>query len=149
MKAALKSKLLIKGVKKMCVFCKIIKGEIPSYKIYEDENTYAFLDIADDTVGHTLVIPKKHYENVMETPNEELTQVMNTVKKIAEHYTTNCGYTGVNIMNASGVDAQQSVFHLHFHIFPRKTQDGVNAWPEFGKVNQNFEKVCQELTLMK
>lgn len=131
----------------MCIFCKIIKGEIPSYKIYEDENTYAFLDIADDAYGHTLVIPKKHYENILDIPENELAMVMNTVKKISNHYTKKCGYTGVNVMNASGKDAQQSVFHLHFHVFPRKEGDGVKAWPEFGKVNADFEKVCNELKM--
>ena len=131
----------------MCIFCKIIKGEIPSYKIYEDENTYAFLDIADDAIGHTLVIPKKHYENVLDIPLDELNMVMSSVQKIAKHYVDNCGYTGVNIMNASGKDAQQSVFHLHFHIFPRIANDGVKAWPEFGKVNSDFEKVCNDLKL--
>ena len=131
----------------MCIFCKIIKGEIPSYKIYEDENTYAFLDIADDAIGHTLVIPKKHYENVLDIPAEELQKVIASVQKISKHYTENCGYTGVNIMNASGIDAQQSVFHLHFHIFPRKENDGVRAWPEFGKVNSDFEKVCNDLKM--
>ena len=131
----------------MCIFCKIINGEIPSYKIYEDENTYAFLDIADDAEGHTLVIPKKHYENVMEIPSEELNNVMSTVKKIANHYVDNCGYTGVNIMNASGVDAQQSVFHLHFHIFPRKENDGLNTWPKFYKANCDFELICNSLKI--
>ena len=133
----------------MCIFCKIINGEIPCYKIYEDEDTLAFLDIADDAIGHTLVIPKKHYENILDIDNDTLSKVMNVVKKISNHYVNNCGYTGVNVMNASGVDAQQSVFHLHFHIFPRKENDGVRAWPEFGKVNSDFEKVCAELTLMK
>ena len=133
----------------MCIFCSIIKGEIPSYKIYEDEKTYAFLDIADDAIGHTLVIPKNHYENVIDIPSEELSAVMSTVQKLSKHYVSNCGYTGVNIMNASGKDAQQSVFHLHFHIFPRKENDGVKAWPEFGKVNSDFEKIKEHLKLEK
>ena len=131
----------------MCIFCKIINGEIPSYKIYEDEKTYAFLDIADDAIGHTLVIPKNHYENILDINQEDYISVMNTVKKIANHYTTNCGYTGVNIMNASGLDAQQSVFHLHFHIFPRKENDGLNTWPKFDKANADFEKVRDLLKL--
>ena len=125
----------------MCIFCKIINGEIPSYKIYEDEKTYAFLDIADDAIGHTLVIPKNHYENVLDISQEDYIAVLNTVKKIAKHYVDNCGYSGVNIMNASGKDAQQSVFHLHFHIFPRKENDGLNTWPKFDKANADFEKV--------
>jgi histidine triad (HIT) family protein len=100
----------------MCVFCKIINGEIPCYKIYEDDEILAFLDIADDAIGHTLVIPKKHYENVLDIDSDALNKVMNVVKIISNHYVDNCGYTGVNIMNASGIDAQQSVFHLrHLH----------------------------------
>ena len=132
----------------MCIFCKIIAGEIPSYKIYEDEYTYAFLDIADDAEGHTLVIPKEHYENVLDIPNDLLDKVMCSVKKIANHYVEDCGYTGVNIMNASGVDAQQSVFHLHFHIFPRKSQDGLNTWPVFDKANADFQAVCDRLKML-
>ena len=131
----------------MCIFCKIINGEIPSYKIYEDENTYAFLDIADDAVGHTLVIPKKHFENVLDIPNNELNNVISVVKKIANRYVDNCGYTGVNIMNASGADAQQTVFHLHFHIIPRKMGDGLDAWPKFDKANSDLNDVCQKLRI--
>ena len=99
----------------MCLFCKIINKEIPSYKIYEDEYTYAFLDIAKDIDGHTLVIPKKHVTNVLDCDNQTLSHVMESVKKVANHY-VELGYDGVNIMNASGEAAEQSVFHLHFHI---------------------------------
>lgn len=131
----------------MCVFCKIIAGEIPSYKIYENEDVYAFLDIADDAVGHTLVVPKKHYVNVLDVPNYELEKVIKAVKLISNHYVNNCGYSGVNLMNASGKDAQQSVFHLHFHIIPRKEGDGLDTWPKLDKANADFEKTCQELKI--
>lgn len=114
-----------------CIFCKIIKGDIPSYKIYEDEYTYAFLDIARDVDGHTLVIPKNHVENVLDCEVETLAHIMETVNKICNHYVNNCGYEGCNILNASGVAAQQSVMHLHFHIIPRKHSDGVDCWPKF------------------
>ena len=69
-----------------CIFCKILKGEIPSYKIYEDEYTFAFLDIADDYEGHTLVIPKQHCINVLDCPEDGLTHVMNALQKICRHY---------------------------------------------------------------
>lgn len=131
----------------MCVFCEIIKGNIPSYKIYEDENVYAFLDISDDSIGHTLVIPKNHYENVLDIPYDELEKVICTVKKISNHFVDNCGFSGVNIMNASGKDAQQSVFHLHFHIIPRKEGDGMNTWPKLEKVNGDFEKIRDQLSI--
>ncbi len=131
----------------MCIFCKIIAGEIPSYKVYEDDNVYAFLDIADDAIGHTLVIPKNHYENILDIPESELKNVMSAVKKISNHYVDNCGYTGVNIMNASGKDAQQSVFHLHFHIFPRKDNDGLQLWPLLDKKNADFSAVLDKLKM--
>lgn len=113
-----------------CIFCKIIKGEIPCYKIYEDEYTLAFLDIAKDCYGHTLVIPKTHCTNVLDCKDEVLEKVIKTVKKIANHYVKKCGFSGVNILNASGEEAQQSVFHLHFHILPRKDKTEFDAFPK-------------------
>ena len=122
-----------------CIFCKIVNKEIPSYKIYEDEYTYAFLDIAKDVDGHTLVIPKKHVTNVLDCDEVTLTHVMNTVKKLCNHYVDNCGFEGCNIVNASGQAAQQSVFHLHFHIIPRKSNDQVDAWPHFKGAKEELE----------
>lgn len=131
----------------MCIFCKIIKGEIPSYKIYEDEYTYAFLDIADDVAGHTLVIPKEHYENVLDIPSDLLGKVMSTVELISNHYVNDLGYTGVNILNASGQSAEQTVFHLHFHIMPRKDNDGLAIYPKLDKVNSDMQKLCDTLKI--
>ena len=131
----------------MCIFCKIIKGEIPSYKIYEDEYTYAFLDIANDVDGHTLVIPKKHVKNILDCDNETLMHVMNTVKKICNHYVDNCGYQGCNIINANELAGQQSVFHLHIHIIPRKENDGVDAWPNFKGANNELAKMHELLKM--
>lgn len=130
-----------------CIFCKIIKGDIPSYKIYEDEKTYAFLDIACDCVGHTLVIPKKHCTNVLDCDEEYLAAVMNTVKKIARHYVEDCGFDGVNVINASGKAAQQSVFHLHFHIIPRKSDDGYDLFPLKDKLDINLADIADKLKL--
>ena len=131
----------------MCIFCDIVKGDIPCRKIYEDDNTLAFLDISAEVEGHTLVIPKRHYVNILDIPNEELSLVMASVKKIANHFVDNCGYTGVNILNASGEDAQQSVFHLHFHILPRYKDDGVNSWPELPKYPDTLEQMCEKLKI--
>lgn len=132
-----------------CIFCKIIKGEIPSYKIYEDEYTYAFLDIASDSYGHTLVIPKKHCTNVLDCEDKYLEAVIKSVKKIANHYVDDCGFDGVNILNASGQSAEQSVFHLHFHIIPRKKDDGMHIWPLKDKLELDLADVCKTLTLCK
>ena len=113
-----------------CIFCKIIKGEIPSYKLYEDEFTYVFMDIANDIDGHILVIPKKHVTNVLDCDNATLHHVADTVKLISNLLVEKCGYDGVNVLNASGECAGQTVFHLHFHIIPKKNNDGISAWPK-------------------
>lgn len=132
----------------MCIFCKIVKGEIPSKKIYEDDNVYAFLDIACDTYGHTLVIPKEHCVNLLDCPEETLSAVMAAVKKIGNHYVEKCGFDGINVINASGLSAQQSVFHLHFHIIPRKNGDKKNIWPLEGvKEEMDLEEVCNSLKM--
>ena len=130
----------------MCVFCKIIQGEIPSYKIYENEKVYAFLDIAKDADGHTLVIPKKHVSDIMEADAETLSDVMEGVKTITDHY-IKLGYDGVNVMNASGKEAEQSVFHLHFHIIPRKKDDGLHTWPTLPGAKKELSEIHEELRI--
>lgn len=130
-----------------CIFCKIIKGEIPSYKIYEDKYVYAFLDIACDGYGHTLVIPKKHCVNLLDCEDKYLKKTICAVKKIANHYVEDCGFEGVNILNASGESAQQSVFHLHFHIIPRKNGDGIDIWPLKDKRDFDLKDICDKLKL--
>ena len=130
-----------------CIFCKIIKGEIPSYKIYEDEKTYAFLDIASDCEGHTLVIPKKHCANLLDCDGEYLAATIASVQKISGHYVRDCGYDGVNVVNACGKAAQQSVFHLHFHIYPRKNGDGVDLFPLKDKLDIDMAAVAKKLAL--
>ncbi|MBQ2864586.1 MAG: HIT family protein [Clostridia bacterium] len=130
-----------------CIFCKILKGEIPSAKIYEDELTYAFLDISGDFYGHTLVIPKKHCANVLECDPSTLQAVMETTQLVSKHYVDNCGFTGVNLFNNSGVSAEQSVMHLHFHIVPRSENDGYHISPinEGNKVDLSEVKAKLEV----
>lgn len=106
-----------------CPFCRMVQGEAPCYRIYEDEYTLAFLDTAGDVEGHTLVIPKVHVETIDHCPEEIALQLAGTVRLVSEHYVKDCGYDGVNILSASGKTAQQSVPHLHFHILPRKQGD--------------------------
>ena len=130
-----------------CIFCKIIKGEIPSYKIYENDKVYAFLDIACDAAGHTLVIPKKHCVNIMDCDPEYLEAVTDAVRLISRHYVDDCGFEGVNIFNASGASAEQSVFHLHFHIIPRKSGDCLEMWPLEGKRDMDLKEICKKLAL--
>lgn len=100
------------------IFSKIIKGEIPAYKIYEDNNHLAFLDISPFEKGHTLVIPKKEYETIFDMPEEEFTALVTIVKKIATHMrkTLNCD---INIWQNNGEIAGQEIPHIHFHVIPR------------------------------
>ncbi|CAI3466227.1 HIT family protein [Enterococcus cecorum] len=103
-----------------CIFCKIIDGEIPSYKIYEDEVVYAFLDITQVTPGHTLVVPKKHAKDIFEYDEELASQVFARIPKIARALEKAYpDMQGLNIINNNREVAYQSVFHSHIHLIPR------------------------------
>lgn len=130
-----------------CIFCKIIKGEIPSYSVYQDEYCYAFLDIAKDVYGHTLVIPKKHVENLLDENCDAQTvaHVAQTAQMIAKHYVNNCGFDGADVMCANGASAEQSVFHLHFHVIPRKENDGEKMWNFTSGKDFDLAEMCQKL----
>ena len=90
-----------------CIFCKIIRGELPSMKMFEDEYTLAFMDIAKDVDGHILVVPKIHVKNILDCDNVTLGHLMDTIKRVSDHLTDNCGYDGVNLLNASDESAGQ------------------------------------------
>ncbi|MDL2212246.1 HIT family protein [Erysipelotrichaceae bacterium OttesenSCG-928-M19] len=102
-----------------CIFCKIINNEIPSYKIYEDDDVLAFLDISQVTKGHTLVIPKKHAKNLYEIASEDLIKVHQVVQELTCELTEKFNAQGVNIINNNHEAAGQTVFHYHVHIIPR------------------------------
>lgn len=129
-----------------CIFCKIVKGESPCYKIYEDEMTLAFLDISRDADGHTLVIPKKHFKSVIDCDKEYLEAVIRTVQKVGQHYLT-CGYEGFNILNANDKSAEQSIFHLHLHIIPRKTGDNIKGYPVLNGAKFSLEDMHKFLKM--
>ena len=113
----------------MCLFCKIINKEIPCYKVYEDDDFLAFLDISQATVGHTLVIPKKHYANIFELDDETASKLLIVVKNVANLLKNKLNLSAVNILNNSGELAGQTVHHLHIHIIPRYENDGVHLAP--------------------
>lgn len=132
---------------KDCIFCKIINKEMPSYKIYEDEFTYAFLDISNDGNGHILVIPKNHFENILNCSKDALCHLMETVQKISKHLVSDCGFDGVNIINASGQAAEQSVFHFHIHILPRAKEDNLKVFPSLVQNKESLEELCNKLRM--
>lgn len=107
----------------MCIFCKIVNGEIPAYKVYEDGDVLAFLDISQVTLGHTLVIPKKHVENVFELDENTASSLYRAVVKVANKLKKNLNIENLNILNNNGKLAYQSVFHYHIHLLPRYEND--------------------------
>lgn len=107
-------------MKNNCVFCAIADGEIPSFKVYEDELVLAYLDINPFSEGHVLVIPKAHSEGLLDTSDETLAAVIVRVKKVAEHVRKTLGCDGFNILQNNGEAAGQTVKHVHFHIIPRR-----------------------------
>ena len=128
-----------------CVFCKIVSGELSSLKVYEDKNTMVFMDIAKDVDGHMVAIPKKHVKSVLDCDEETLQQLMFAVKKVACHCVDQCGYDGVNLLNASDESAGQSVPHFHIHIIPRKKDDGLDTWPKFDGAKHKIEEIHKKL----
>ena len=103
----------------MCVFCKIINNEFSSYKVYEDEEVLAILDLSQTTYGHTLVMPKKHYDNMLAIPQNEWAHLMEVVKILSEKIVTKLNAKGFNILINTNEAAGQTVNHLHVHIIPR------------------------------
>lgn len=107
----------------MCVFCKIINGEIPCFKVYESENVLAFLDISQNTTGHTLVIPKKHVESIFDLDVETGKELFEAVIKTTNILKEKLGFKDVNLLNNNGPLAGQVVNHYHIHILPRYGND--------------------------
>lgn len=111
-----------------CIFCSIIKGEIPAAKVFENEHVLAFLDISQVTKGHTLVIPKVHSENLFELSPEVARNLFEVVPEIANALKTEFNPVGLNAVNNNGEQAGQSVFHFHMHLIPRYGKgDGFGA----------------------
>ena len=106
-------------MKNDCIFCAIAAGEIPSFKVYEDDLVLAYLDINPFTKGHTLVIPKAHSTGLLDTDDTVLAAVVARVKKVAAHLKAALPCDGFNILQNNGEAAGQTVMHLHFHIIPR------------------------------
>ncbi len=108
-----------------CIFCKIIRGEIPGFKVYEDDDILAFLDVNPVAVGHALVIPKHHSRDILETPPEWVAKTFAGAGRVAQAVQKTVNPDGINIVQANGPGAKQSVFHLHVHVIPRTMDDGL------------------------
>ncbi len=129
-----------------CVFCKMVAGEIPVTKVYEDEAVLAFLDIGPISDGHTLVIPKQHCTRIHECAPEVLADVVSRLGEIAGAVMIGMKADGYNVLSNNGIAAGQVVDHLHFHIIPRKTGDGVlTQWPSYRYKAGQAEKIAAKI----
>lgn len=129
-----------------CIFCKIIAGEIPSTRIYEDATTIAFMDINPGTRGHALVIPKAHAVDIHDVPADLLADMARTAQRVAQAAKAQLGCAGVNLVQSSGAAAFQSVFHIHIHVIPRYDGDGVRLpWTPTPGNKEDIAKTADKL----
>jgi len=128
-----------------CIFCKIIRNELPSVRVYEDADTLALLTIEPITTGHTLVMPKTHVANVFDATPEVWATVQETVRKVAGAIERGLGADGVNINNNNREHAGQSVDHIHIHIIPRFKGDGIALWPQHKRREDEGEPVAEKI----
>jgi histidine triad (HIT) family protein len=132
-----------------CVFCKIIRKEINSHIVYEDETVLAFLDIGPVNPGHTLVIPKKHSTNLLDISEEDLKTLILAVRKICPAILKATAAHGLNVSMNNGKAAGQLVNHTHFHIIPRFAEDGFKHWSHSkykgGEADDALNKIRKEL----
>ena len=135
-----------------CIFCKIIAGQIPCTKLYENEHVLAFLDIGPVSEGHTLIVPKKHTSHVDQTDPLTMAEIAKVIPMLAGSVKEAMGADGYNVLCNNGSSAGQVVEHVHVHIIPRKTDDGVfRQWPSFqypaGKADEIAEKIRKNISL--
>lgn len=133
-----------------CVFCKVVSGQIPSVKIYENDKVLAFLDIGPISEGHTLVIHKQHTTSVANTAPSMMQELAEVLPRLSKAVQKAMDADGYNVLCNNGAAAGQVVEHLHFHIIPRKMNDGVfNRWPSFqypqGRAEELVQKIIQNL----
>ncbi len=125
-----------------CLFCKIVAGDIPASKVYEDEHILAFLDISQTTPGHTLVITKKHYRNILDLDPQVAQDLFGQVPALARRLKNAVGAQGINVLNNSEEAAGQTVFHTHVHLLPRfEAGDGLEI--QFQTKEPDFEHLAQ------
>lgn len=130
-----------------CLFCKIIDGEIPSAKVYEDEHVFAFMDISQVTKGHTLIIPKIHTKDIYETSEEVAGHLFSRVPKIANAIKKAYNPAGINLLNNNEAAAGQTVFHYHIHLIPRYDEnDGFDLNWRTNEGQYDLQKVATQIS---
>ncbi|MBR9707479.1 MAG: HIT family protein [Candidatus Diapherotrites archaeon] len=128
-----------------CLFCKIVAGEIPAEKVYENEKTFVFMDLNPVSKGHMLVIPKEHATDIFDLNEDVAREILPTAKRVAEAALKTLNADGVNLLNANRKEAQQTVFHYHMHVIPRYVNDGIDAWAKSSYVKEPLEPIANKL----
>jgi histidine triad (HIT) family protein len=128
-----------------CIFCKIVRGDIPAFKVYEDGYTLAFLDIAPVNPGHVLVISKFHAANLDDVDDLMLAYMMRTVQKVGQAMRKSLGVKGYNVIVNNGKLAGQLVDHCHIHVIPRYEKDGLTPWPQAKYQDDEARKIVAKL----
>lgn len=113
-----------------CIFCKIVRGEIPSVKVYESDSVFCFLDVAPAVRGHSLVIPKKHVENILEIPEDMAAGMHEAMRRVGRGIIQGLNADGFNVGMNNFQAAGQVVMHAHWHLIPRFHGDGLQLWPQ-------------------
>lgn len=128
-----------------CLFCQIVAGEIPCSKIYEDDQILAFLDIHPLNPGHTLLVPKKHAEHLLESSLEDAVALISAAKKIVPAIMASVGAQGCNVTFNIGHSAGQVVFHTHLHVIPRYDNDGYKPWERNDETTDSLESIAERI----
>lgn len=133
---------------KECIFCKIAKGEIPSATLYEDEEFRVILDLGPANKGHALILPKAHYENLYELPDEMAAHAMILAKKIATKMKGILNCDGYNLVQNNGEAAGQTVFHFHMHLIPRYTDDHAGiTWTPGTLTSEDRDEILEKFLM--
>lgn len=131
-----------------CVFCKIIQGHVPAYKVFEDAQTLAFLDINPVTHGHILIVPKEHHEWLLDLPEKTLEELMHTVQRVAKAVMKATPAKGFNVGMNNGRVAGQIVFHAHFHVIPRYDDDKLSHWPRSQADEKSMKEISEKIAAL-
>jgi histidine triad (HIT) family protein len=129
-----------------CIFCKIVNGKIPATKVYENSNVISFLDIMPANKGHCLVVPKKHYENMLDISDEDLKNLILAAKKITKALSLSIGNGSYNIIMNNGKEAGQLVDHAHIHIIPRFKGDRLRIkWSHKKYIDEEMKNIQEKI----
>ena len=130
-----------------CIFCKIVSGEIPSCLIYENKEFKVILDKFPSSVGHVLIITKKHYSNIFEIDPEEAGRLFTLAVRVSAVMKKAMGFDGVNILQNNGEEAGQTIHHFHLHIIPRYKNDNVSiGWETLNPSEDELNNMCNKLS---